>query len=83
MKSEAKARSNKQSYASQKQLKSLNNRLSKVESSISSLESEIKAIDLQLEINYDKTVAVPNFFDAYQAKKTKLEELMVQWETIT
>ena len=83
VKSEAKARSNKQSYASQKQLKSLNNRLSKVESSISSLESEIKAIDLQLEINYDKTVAVPNFFDAYQAKKTKLEELMVQWETIT
>ena len=75
VKSEAKASSNKQSYASQKQLKSLNNRLSKVESSISSLESEIKAIDLQLEINYDKTVAVPNFFDAYQAKKTKLEDL--------
>ena len=61
---------------SQKQLKSLNNRLSKVESSISSLEKEIKAIDLELEINYDKTVADPNFFDAYQAKKTKLEELM-------
>ena len=39
VKSEAKASSNKQSYASQKQLKSLNNRLSKVESSISSLES--------------------------------------------
>ena len=57
--------------------------LSKVESSISSLEKEIKAIDLELEINYDKTVADPNFFDAYQEKKAKLEELMSQWETLT
>lgn len=83
VKSESKISSNKQSYESQKQLKSLNNRLSKVESSISSLENEIKTIDLELEINYDKTVADPNFFDAYQAKKTKLEELMSQWETLT
>lgn len=83
VKSESKISSNKQSYESQKQLKSLNNRLGKVESSISSLENEIKTIDLELEINYDKTVADPNFFDAYQAKKTKLEELMSQWETLT
>ncbi len=83
VKSESKANNNKQSYESQKQLKSLNNRLSKVESAISSLEKEIKAIDLELEINYDKTVAVPSFFDTYQAKKTKLEELMGQWETLT
>ena len=83
VKSESKISSNKQSYESQKQLKSLNNRLSKVESSISSLENEIKTIDLELEINYDKSVADPNFFDAYQAKKTKLEELMSQWETLT
>ena len=83
VKTESKISSNKQSYEAQKQLKSLNNRLSKVESSISSLEKEIKAIDLELEINYDKTVADPNFFDAYQAKKTKLEELMSQWETLT
>ena len=83
VKSESKISSNKKSYESQKQLKSLNNRLSKVESSISSLENEIKTIDLELEINYDKTVADPIFFDAYQAKKTKLEELMSQWETLT
>ncbi|MDA8571990.1 ATP-binding cassette domain-containing protein [Flavobacteriaceae bacterium] len=83
VKSESKISSNKQSYESQKQLKSFNNRLSKVESSISSLENEIKTIDLELEINYDKTVADPIFFDAYQAKKTKLEELMSQWETLT
>lgn len=83
VKTESKISSNKQSYETQKQLKSLNNRLSKVESSISSLEKEIKAIDLELEINYDKTVADPNFFDTYQAKKAKLEELMSQWETLT
>ena len=83
VKSESKANNNKQSYESQKQLKSLNNRLSKVESAISSLEKEIKAIDLELEINYDKTVADPSFFNAYQAKKAKLEELMGQWETLT
>jgi len=83
VKTESKTSSNKQSYEAQKQLKSLNNRLSKVESSISSLENEIKAIDLELEINYDKTVADPNFFDAYQAKKAKLEELMSQWEMLT
>ena len=75
--------SNKQSYEAQKQLKSLNNRLSKLESTISSLEKEIKAIDLELEISYDKTVADPNFFDTYQAKKSKLEELMSQWEMLT
>ena len=73
---------NKQSYEAQKQLKSLNNRLCKVESSISSLEKEIKAIDLNLEINYKETVSVPNFFDDYQAKKTKLEQLMNQWESL-
>lgn len=75
--------SSKESYESQKKLKSLNNRLSKVEISISSLEKEIKAIDLELEINYDKTVEDPNFFDAYKAKKGKLEELMSQWEKLT
>ena len=83
VKATPKVTSNKQSYEAQKQLKSLKNRLSKVESSISSLENEIKAIDLELEINYDKTVADPNFFDAYQSKKTKLEDLMSQWETLT
>ena len=83
VKTESKKSSNKQSYEAQKQLKSLNNRLSKLEFTISSLEKEIKAIDLELEINYDKTVAAPNFFDTYQAKKAKLEELMSQWETLT
>ena len=74
---------NKRSYESQKKLKSLQNRLSKQEVAIAALEKEIKAIDLELEINYEATVATSNFFDTYQAKKAKLEHLMQQWETLT
>ena len=74
---------NKRSYESQKKLKSLQNRLCKHEAAISALEKEIKAIDLELEINYEATVATSNFFDTYQAKKAELESLMQQWETLT
>ena len=74
---------NKRSYESQKKLKSLQNRLSKQEAAIAGLEKEIKAIDLELEINYEATVATSNFFDTYQAKKAKLEHLIQQWETLT
>lgn len=74
---------NKHSHESQKKLKSLQNRLSKHEAAISALEREIKAIDLELEINYEATVATSNFFDTYQAKKAELEGLMQQWEILT
>ena len=74
---------NKRSYEVQKKLKSLQNRLSKLEAAIAVLEKDIKAIDFQLEINYETTVAAPNFFDVYQAKKTELERLMLQWENLT
>ncbi|MBK86541.1 MAG: glycosyl transferase family 2 [Flavobacteriaceae bacterium] len=74
---------NKLSYESQKKLKSLQNRLSKLEASIAFIEKEIKETDLELEINYEATVSVTNFFDKYQAKKTELEGLMKQWETLT
>ena len=74
---------NKKSYEDQKKLKSLNNRLSKVEASINKLEKQIKEIDVELAVNYDQTVAQPNFFNSYQAKKKELETLMEQWETVT
>ncbi len=77
------ATTSKLSYEAQKKLKSLHNRLSKVESSISDLEKTIKAIDFELEINYEETVSKPNFFENYQSKKTKLEALMSQWESLT
>ena len=73
----------KRSYELQKKLKSLQNRLSKLEAAIAALEKDIKAIDFELEINYETIVAAPNFFDAYQAKKTELERLMLQWENLT
>lgn len=74
---------NNQSFEEQKQLKSLKNKLSGLESEISSLEKEIKKIDHDLLMNYDATIAKPNFFDSYQAKKAKLEKKMVKWESLT
>ena len=70
------------SYKDQKKLKSLNNRLSKTESQINSLEKELKSIDVELEINYDKVVSKPDFFDSYQKKKSDLQGLMQNWEDI-
>lgn len=74
---------NKQSYQDQKKLKSLTNKLSKVESQINKLEKALKEIDVELAVNYDQTVAQPNFFDNYQGKKKELESLMEQWENLT
>ena len=71
------------SFQDQKKIKSLKNRLSAVESKISSLERELKEIDHDLLMNYDATIAKPNFFDAYQGKKKNLEDLMEQWTEIT
>lgn len=79
----AKSSGSKHAYKSQKQLKSLNNKLSKIESTIAALENEIKAIDLELEINYDATVADAQFFDSYQQKKKQLDVLMSEWEVVT
>ncbi|WP_053990099.1 ABC-F family ATP-binding cassette domain-containing protein [Mangrovimonas sp. TPBH4] len=73
---------NKQSYQDQKKMKALANKLSNTEAKISQLEKEIKAIDAELAINYDALVADPSFFENYQAKKDKLDTLMLDWETI-
>ncbi len=81
---EKKTHSNgKQNYEQQKKLKSLRNKLSKAEVSIHKLEREIKEIDVELSINYEETIARPDFFDNYQQLKKKLEVLMEQWEEIT
>ncbi|WP_223034866.1 ABC-F family ATP-binding cassette domain-containing protein [Hanstruepera marina] len=74
--------SNKDSYETQKKLKSLNNKLSNLESKIHDLENEIKGIDVELATNYDEVVSNPRFFDKYNAKKEKLESLMAEWETV-
>lgn len=77
-------RNNKASdYEGQKRLKALKNKLSTLESNIAGLEKEIAKIDHDLLMDYDITIAIPNFFDTYQAKKKKLEELMIRWENTT
>jgi ATP-binding cassette subfamily F protein 3 len=73
---------NKKSYEEQKKLKSLNNKLSNIEAKINQLEKAIKEDDVALATNYDETVANPEFFDSYKAKKVELETLMAHWEGI-
>ena len=69
-------------YTLQKKEKSLKNKLSKLEDQIATLEREIKAIDLELEINYDQTISIPDFFDHYQEKKQRLSQNMENWEEL-
>jgi ATP-binding cassette subfamily F protein 3 len=70
-------------FQDQKKLKSLKNRLSAVENRISELEKEIGEIDHELLMDYDATIANPDFFESYQGKKKDLEDLMGKWEGIT
>ena len=69
-------------YKKQKETRATQQKLEKIEKRIARLEKEIKEIDFELQINYDQTIAQPNFFDEYQAKKKTLEELMISWEKI-
>jgi ATP-binding cassette subfamily F protein 3 len=69
-------------YKLQKKEKSLKNKLSKLEVNISSLEKKIKAIDLELEINYEQTISVANFFEGYHEKKKELSRNMENWERL-
>lgn len=67
----------------QKRIKSLKNKLGSAESEIARLEKKIAAIDHDLLMDYDATIAKPNFFESYQRKKKDLEELMKSWEELT
>ena len=69
-------------YQLQKKIKSLQNKQSKVERTIADLEKEIKAIDFELEVNYEATIAMPNFFEEYNQKKEDLAKAMEQWGKI-
>ena len=69
-------------YNLKKKEKSLKNKLSKLENQISALEKEIKGIDLELEINYDQTISIPDFFDQYQEKKKRLSQHMENWDKL-
>ena len=69
-------------YQKQKKTRATQQKLEKTEKRIVRLEKEIKEMDFELQINYDQTIAQPNFFDEYQAKKKTLEDLMISWEKI-
>ena len=69
-------------YKKQKKARSNEQKIIKVEKQISRLEKEIKEIDFELEINYEQTIAQPDFFDSYQQKKQNLERLMQEWEDL-
>ena len=84
-KSERKSKSldvRRNDYTLKKKEKSLKNKLSKLENQISTLEKEIKGIDLELEINYDQTISIPDFFDKYQEKKKRLSQHMENWDKL-
>lgn len=70
-------------YETQKVLKSLKNKLNSVESKVSHLEKKIAEIDHDLLMDYDATIARPDFFDRYQKEKKDLENLMNKWENLT
>ncbi|MHA7830637.1 MAG: ABC-F family ATP-binding cassette domain-containing protein [Flagellimonas sp.] len=70
-------------YQTQKKQKSLKNKLSGVEKKISQLEKEIANIDHDLLMDYDTTIARPNFFDSYEGKKKDLDALMEDWENLS
>jgi ATP-binding cassette subfamily F protein 3 len=72
-----------EAYEARKNKRSLKNRLGALETRIHDLEGELAKIDHQLLMNYDETIAQPNFFDHYQARKKKLESLMEQWEALS
>ncbi|NYJ28998.1 ABC-F family ATP-binding cassette domain-containing protein [Allomuricauda sp. ARW1Y1] len=80
-KSEEKPKENE--YHVQKKQKSLKNKLSGVEKRISQLEKQIADIDHDLLMDYDTTIAKPNFFDNYEGKKKELESLMEDWESLS
>ncbi|MCD9583888.1 ABC-F family ATP-binding cassette domain-containing protein [Tenacibaculum maritimum] len=83
---EEKETSKKEAYLlsreEEKELKKLKNRLGKIETEISDLEAEIGKIDLELAQNYDEVAARPNFFEKYKAKKSKVDQLMEEWELV-
>lgn len=70
------------SYEDQKKQKALQNRLSKVEAEISSMERKIEKDDARLAVDYEKLMEDATFFKEYEKKKSKLDQLMEEWEVL-
>jgi len=80
--SENASKGGKQNYADQKQRKKLQNRLSKIEAEISELEKNIINDDAEIAENFELLQENEQFFSAYKEKKSRVEELMTQWEEV-
>jgi len=72
----------KNDFEKQKEHRGIQQKIGTLERKITVLEKEIKEIDFDLEVDYEKTIGQPNFFDSYQSKKKQLEVLMGQWEAL-
>ena len=72
----------KKNYKDSKQKKKLQNKLNKIENDISALENEIINDDAKLSEDFKKYTADEKFFQEYQAKKDRVEELMEAWEKL-
>ncbi|MDX1327877.1 MAG: ABC-F family ATP-binding cassette domain-containing protein, partial [Arenibacter sp.] len=83
VKKKEKVKEEQVSFEDQKKLRSLKNKLKSTENEISNLEKKIAAIDQELLLNYDATIAKPNFFESYEKKKKDLEKLMKNWEALS
>ena len=68
------------SYSNQKKVTNLKSKIKKLENKIDRLEKKINAIDLELEINYEETIASADFFDNYHSQKKELQDNIDNWE---
>ncbi len=84
--SEEKDGSKKEAYqaqkASGKELRQMQNKVSKIEREISKLELEVEQEDKKLAENFEEVSKDPTFFEKYEAKKKKVENLMEEWELL-
>ena len=67
-------------YLKQRKKGSIENKIKKLENKIDKFEKMIKNIDIELEINYEKTIQSNDFFEKYNMKKKQLQDLIDQWE---
>ncbi len=72
----------KDSRSEEKKRKKLQNRLKKIEDQISKLEKEIAGDDKIIAGQFEKVSNDPDFFKNYEAKKNKVDELMLIWEEL-
>jgi len=72
----------KQGHVDKKQKKKLQNRLSKIEAEISDLEKKIIDDDAEIAENFQLLQENKHFFEAYEKKKSRVEDLMMQWEEV-